>query len=101
MKKKTNLVEVEGRVEKQEGELKSNKSFCRRFNLPGVVNLDTITSAISSDGVLTIRAPKTSGDASVRTASREERTLHRQDTSEASSEGRDGYTPASHNSSGD
>ncbi|KAG7161076.1 uncharacterized protein LOC121875506 [Homarus americanus] len=89
-----NLVEVEGRVEKQEGELKSNKSFCRRFNLPGVVNLDTITSAISSDGVLTIRAPKTSGDASVRTASREERTLHHQDTSE----GRDGY-PFTHSCS--
>ncbi|XP_037777747.1 protein lethal(2)essential for life-like [Penaeus monodon] len=53
-----NQVVVEGRMEKEEGDFKSMKSFCRRFNFPGKVNMEALTSAMSSDGVLTITAPK-------------------------------------------
>ncbi|XP_037777055.1 protein lethal(2)essential for life-like [Penaeus monodon] len=53
-----NQVVVEGRVEKEEGDFKSMKSFCRRFNFPGEVNMEAVTSAMSSDGVLTVTAPK-------------------------------------------
>ncbi|XP_042889737.1 protein lethal(2)essential for life-like [Penaeus japonicus] len=56
-------VVVEGRMEKEEDDFKSMKSFYRRFNFPGKVNLEAVTSAISSDGVLTITAPKISQDA--------------------------------------
>ncbi|XP_037777730.1 protein lethal(2)essential for life-like [Penaeus monodon] len=53
-----NQVVVEGRVEKEEGDFKSMKSFCRRFNFPSKVDMEAVTSAMSSDGVLTITAPK-------------------------------------------
>ncbi|XP_037777745.1 protein lethal(2)essential for life-like [Penaeus monodon] len=46
-----NQVVVEGRVEKEEGDFKSMKSFCRRFNFPGKVDMEAVTSAMSSDGV--------------------------------------------------
>lgn len=51
-------VQVEGRLEKKEGGSKSSRSFRRRFQLPGVLDVDAVTSALSSDGILTIRAPK-------------------------------------------
>nr|XP_027220441.1 alpha-crystallin A chain-like [Penaeus vannamei] len=51
-------VVVEGRAEKNDGTLRSSKSFCRRFTLPGAVDMNAVTSAMSSDGVLTITAPK-------------------------------------------
>ncbi|XP_063609819.1 alpha-crystallin A chain-like [Penaeus indicus] len=51
-------VVVEGRAEKNDGTLRSSKSFCRRFTLPGAVDMNAVTSAMSSDGVLTISAPK-------------------------------------------
>jgi len=35
-----------------------NSCFSRRFVLPGLVELDRVTSGLSSDGVLTVRAPK-------------------------------------------
>ncbi|XP_069981188.1 protein lethal(2)essential for life-like [Penaeus vannamei] len=53
-----NQVVVEGCVEKEEGDFKSMKSFCRRFNFPGKVDMEAVTSAMSSDGVLTVTAPK-------------------------------------------
>nr|XP_027228837.1 protein lethal(2)essential for life-like [Penaeus vannamei] len=53
-----NQVVVEGRVEKEEGDYKSLKSFCRCFNFPGKVDMEAVTSAMSSDGVLTVTAPK-------------------------------------------
>ncbi|XP_063586984.1 protein lethal(2)essential for life-like [Penaeus indicus] len=53
-----NQVVVEGRVEKEEGDFKSMKSFWRRFNFPGKVAMEAVTSAVSSDGILTITAPK-------------------------------------------
>ncbi|XP_037777054.1 heat shock protein 22-like [Penaeus monodon] len=43
---------------KEEGDFKSMKSFCRRFNFPGKVDMEAVTSAMSSDGVMTITAPK-------------------------------------------
>ncbi|XP_063613732.1 uncharacterized protein LOC134786966 [Penaeus indicus] len=51
-------VMVEGRAEKNDGTLRSSKSFCRRFTFPGAVDMNAVTSAMSSDGVLTITAPK-------------------------------------------
>ncbi|XP_050702182.1 serine-rich adhesin for platelets-like isoform X15 [Eriocheir sinensis] len=51
-------VQVEGRLEKEEGGRSSTRSFRRRFHLPGVLDVAAVTSALSSDGVLTIRAPK-------------------------------------------
>ncbi|XP_042889736.1 protein lethal(2)essential for life-like [Penaeus japonicus] len=56
-------VVVEGRMEKDEDDFKSMKSFYRCFNFPGEVNMEAVTSAMSSDGVLTITAPKISQDA--------------------------------------
>ncbi|XP_042889735.1 protein lethal(2)essential for life-like [Penaeus japonicus] len=56
-------VVVEGREEKDEDDFKSMKSFYRCFNFPGEVNMEAVTSAMSSDGVLTITAPKISQDA--------------------------------------
>ncbi|XP_063613733.1 uncharacterized protein LOC134786967 [Penaeus indicus] len=51
-------VVVEGRAEKNDGTLRSSKSFCRRFTFPGAVDMNAVTSAMSSDGVLTITTPK-------------------------------------------
>lgn len=51
-------VQVEGRLEKEEGGCTSSRSFRRRFQLPGVLDVAAVTSALSSDGVLTIKAPK-------------------------------------------
>ncbi|XP_037777731.1 heat shock protein Hsp-16.1/Hsp-16.11-like [Penaeus monodon] len=53
-----NHVVVEGQVEKEEGDFKSKKSFCRCFTFPCKVNMEGVTSAMSSDGVLSITAPK-------------------------------------------
>ncbi|XP_064079467.1 LOW QUALITY PROTEIN: uncharacterized protein LOC135196549 [Macrobrachium nipponense] len=49
---------VEGHVEKQEGASKSIQRFSRRFTLPKDVHLESVSSVMSSDGVLTIIAPK-------------------------------------------
>ncbi|XP_076061702.1 uncharacterized protein LOC143037421 [Oratosquilla oratoria] len=51
-------VEVEGRVEKKEGNSISTHSFRRRFSLPRNVDRASVTSTVSSDGILTISAPK-------------------------------------------
>lgn len=51
-------VQVEARLEKEERGCKSSRSFRRRFHLPGVLDVDAVTSALSSDGILTIKAPK-------------------------------------------
>ncbi|XP_047474319.1 uncharacterized protein LOC125028831 [Penaeus chinensis] len=57
-------VVVEGRAEKSDGTSRSSKSFCRRFTFPGAVDMNAVTSAMSSDGVLTISAPKASTNSS-------------------------------------
>ncbi|XP_069981123.1 uncharacterized protein [Penaeus vannamei] len=41
-----NQVVVEGRVEKEEGDFKSMKSFCRRFNFPGKVDMEECLAKI-------------------------------------------------------
>ncbi|XP_042893939.1 uncharacterized protein LOC122267832 [Penaeus japonicus] len=49
---------VEGQLEKKEDDSKSTKRFLRRFVVPGDIELDSVTSVVSSDGVLTVSAPK-------------------------------------------
>ncbi|XP_037776908.1 uncharacterized protein LOC119573874 [Penaeus monodon] len=49
---------VEGHLEKKEDGSRSSKRFLRRFVVPGDIQLDAVTSVMSSDGVLTISAPK-------------------------------------------
>lgn len=53
-------VVVEGRVERREGggSSVSSHSFRRRFSLPHLTDMSAITSVMSSDGILTITAPK-------------------------------------------
>ncbi|XP_068247511.1 serine-rich adhesin for platelets-like [Palaemon carinicauda] len=53
-----NELVVEGCVEKEEGNSISKKSFCRRLTFPGLVKADAVSSAMSSDGVLTVSVPK-------------------------------------------
>nr|XP_027214931.1 uncharacterized protein LOC113807835 isoform X2 [Penaeus vannamei] len=49
---------VEGRKEKQGDGSRCSQRFLRRFVVPGDMQLDGVTSVVSSDGVLTISAPK-------------------------------------------
>lgn len=51
-------VVVEGQVDKVEEGVKFRKHFHRRFVLPRDIYLESVTSVMSSDGVLTITAPK-------------------------------------------
>ena len=49
---------IEGSVEKRQDNSVSKKSFHRRFTFPGLVSAETVTSSMSSDGVLTVTVPK-------------------------------------------
>lgn len=49
---------VEGQTSCEEGTSSSSRSFRRVFSLPRNADVTGITSALSSDGVLTIVAPK-------------------------------------------
>ncbi|KAK7067253.1 hypothetical protein SK128_020018 [Halocaridina rubra] len=51
-------VVIEGSIKKQEGNKTSSKSFRKRYILPEDIQPDSVTSVVSSDGVLTINAPK-------------------------------------------
>nr|XP_045606876.1 titin-like isoform X3 [Procambarus clarkii] len=51
-------VVVEGHIEKQEGNRKSSKRFCKRFILSEDIEVESVTSVVSTDGVLTITAPR-------------------------------------------
>ncbi|KAL5274015.1 CRYAA family protein [Megaselia abdita] len=52
------FVVVEGKhEEKQDEHGFVSRQFSRRYNLPSTVNPDNITSSLSSDGLLTIKAP--------------------------------------------
>ncbi|XP_064079484.1 serine-rich adhesin for platelets-like [Macrobrachium nipponense] len=53
-----NELVIEGSAEKKDGHSISKRSFCRRFTFPGLVNGDAVSSAMSSDGVLTVSVPK-------------------------------------------
>ncbi|XP_076062043.1 uncharacterized protein LOC143037537 [Oratosquilla oratoria] len=51
-------ITVEGKVQvKKEGST-SNQTFRRRFTLPDIVDMESVTATVSSDGILTITAPK-------------------------------------------
>ncbi|KAK3868592.1 hypothetical protein Pcinc_026027 [Petrolisthes cinctipes] len=49
---------VEGRVEREEGGARASRHFTREFTLPRNVQQEDIVAVMSSDGVLTIIAPK-------------------------------------------
>lgn len=49
---------VEGHIEKEKSGSKYKQQFHRRFVLPLNICLDAVSSVMSSDGVLTIMAPK-------------------------------------------
>lgn len=52
-------VMVEGSTEANNGKFSlSKQSFRRKFSLPQSINMDAISAVISSDGILTISAPK-------------------------------------------
>ncbi|KAK7081772.1 hypothetical protein SK128_006751 [Halocaridina rubra] len=57
-----NELVIEGSVENKNGGSVSKKSFHRSFVFPGLVKTDSVSSAISSDGVLTVTVPKKSAD---------------------------------------
>ncbi|CAL4078838.1 unnamed protein product, partial [Meganyctiphanes norvegica] len=66
-----NTIRIEGHQEnsKQSPKNKSSskRNFCREFTLPGPVNIDSVSSTMSSDGILTITVPR-SQPASVSTS---------------------------------
>nr|XP_053650309.1 probable basic-leucine zipper transcription factor N [Cherax quadricarinatus] len=54
---------VEGSYQKvsEDGASSSSKSFYKEFTLPPAADIDLVTTALSKDGVLTIKAPKKEG----------------------------------------
>lgn len=52
------LLVVEGQTSCEEGTSSSSRSFRRVFSLPRQVDVAAVTSALSSDGVLTVVVPK-------------------------------------------
>ncbi|KAG7160679.1 protein lethal(2)essential for life-like [Homarus americanus] len=59
-------VVVEGKYFKksEDGSSTSSKSFYKEFTMPQTANIDEVATALSKDGVLTVKAPKREGDAS-------------------------------------
>jgi len=52
-------VVVEGRHEEKQDEHGSiSRQFVRKYQLPQDIQMDQVTSTLSSDGVLTVTAPK-------------------------------------------
>jgi len=49
---------IEGKIEKKTNGSSMMKSFRRRFVMPGYIKSELVTSARSSDGIMTITAPK-------------------------------------------
>ena len=49
---------IEGKIEKKTNGSTMMKSFRRRFVMPGYIKSELVTSARSSDGIMTITAPK-------------------------------------------
>ncbi|KAG0725398.1 Protein lethal(2)essential for life [Chionoecetes opilio] len=58
-------VVVEGKYLKQseDGSSMSSKSFHKEFTLPSTADIDAVSTALSKDGVLTVKAPKREGGA--------------------------------------
>lgn len=63
-------VVVEGKYEKksEDGSSMSSKSFHKEFTMPNCADIDQVSTALSKDGVLTVRAPKREGDAAAKPA---------------------------------
>jgi len=61
-------VVVEGKYEKksEDGSSMSSKSFLKEFTMPGTADIDSISTALSRDGVLTVKAPKREGEAAAK-----------------------------------
>ncbi|KAK8722609.1 hypothetical protein OTU49_012128 [Cherax quadricarinatus] len=57
-------VVVEGKYCKksEDGSTVSSKSFYKEFTLPNNADIDAVSTALSKDGVLTVKAPKREGD---------------------------------------
>ena len=53
-----NELVIEGSVEKRQDNSVSKKSFLRRFVFPGLVGANSVSSAVSSDGVLSVSIQK-------------------------------------------
>lgn len=58
-------VVVEGKYIKksEDGSSMSSKSFYKEFTMPNSADIDAVSTALSKDGVLTVRAPKREGGA--------------------------------------
>ncbi|XP_045118937.1 protein lethal(2)essential for life-like [Portunus trituberculatus] len=58
-------VVVEGKYIKksEDGSSMSSKSFYKEFTMPNTADIDAVSTALSKDGVLTVRAPKREGGA--------------------------------------
>lgn len=80
---------VEGQTSCEEGTSSSSRNFRRVFTLPRNANVAAITSALSSDGVLTIVAPKLQELAEAAAGSREmsSESHSRQETKSAGAQG--------------
>ncbi|XP_063611136.1 protein lethal(2)essential for life-like isoform X1 [Penaeus indicus] len=63
-------VVVEGKYEKksEDGSSMSSKSFYKEFTMPPSADIDQVATALSKDGVLTVKAPKREGDVAARPA---------------------------------
>lgn len=96
-------VVVKALAEKQAGGSKSTKTFSRCLNFPGEVDMDAISAAMSSDGVLTITVPKVTKDATVGSSAQEKGTMqhseankksssHHEESSFENKEERDGFS---------
>jgi len=81
-------VVVEGKYEKksEDGSSMESKSFYKEFTLPQSANLELVSTALSKDGVLTVRAPKREGaTASDGTVAKKQSTVQQSSSSNVSS----------------
>lgn len=62
-------VVVEGKYEakSEDGSSMACKQFYKEFNMPPSADIDQVATALSKDGILTVKAPKREGDAPPRT----------------------------------
>lgn len=62
-------VVVEGKYEakSEDGSSMACKEFYKEFNMPPSADIDQVATALSKDGILTVKAPKREGDAPPRT----------------------------------
>ncbi|XP_069956757.1 uncharacterized protein [Cherax quadricarinatus] len=78
---------VEGRTKSEDGASATSSSFLLRFSLPQHADLETISSAMSSDGVLTIITPKLQQTVGAGTTNNKEMFVERQSRLDHQSDG--------------